>query len=157
MFWVAFPEKAALQIVDVIQSKQSCADRAKRWCWIAWIVTIASALASSQPASLAFAVSFPARSEHSDDLSSSVHAGHFFFMAVLKHTCHGGGRVCVNVQHKHSLFIVQHNTSIIYTLFFYYFFFVLFYCCGLLKIAFSENISFSVFAVVQWCACLWCS
>jgi hypothetical protein len=69
---------------------------------MAWTVNVSSALASSQPASLALAVSSLARSAHSDALSSSVHVGHFFVMAVLKYTCHEGGRVCVNVQHKHS-------------------------------------------------------
>ena len=96
---------------------------------MAWTVNISSVLASSQPASLDLAVSSLARSAHSDALSSSVHDGSFFFMAVLKHTCHEGGRVCVTVQHKHSLFIAQHNTSIICILFL---FFVLFYYYGLL-------------------------
>ena len=64
-----------------------------------------AALASSQPASLALAVSFPARLAHSDALSFSVHARPLFFRAFLQNMCHVGGRVCVNVQHKHSLFI----------------------------------------------------
>lgn len=72
---------------------------------MAWTVNISSALAYLEPASLAFAVSFPARSAHSDALSFSVHARFLFFRAFLQNMCHVGGRVCVNVRHKGILFV----------------------------------------------------
>jgi len=54
---------------------------------MAWIVIIASALTYLEPASLAFAVSFPARSAHSDALSFSVHARPPLFLGLFCRTC----------------------------------------------------------------------